>query len=464
MTLNASGPISLGGSTTGQSINLELGQSATATASINATNFRTLANVASGQISLSNFYGKSNSFGWISYISGTGALQSSSSFFVDASGNSYFGYRGGVGYPTNAATAKLNTSGSTVTYSWPYGGQPTNIIAASSIYTGDANFFTCSDISSFGGPWSTLNSSLGYQSGKKTGGNIQYPTNTAMTPDGRVYILGRYVGKSEDAKIISISSSGVNTGGWMSTQGASSQYSAIAPVSDNGVVWVFKYGSVISWDRLPAGGGSAGIVGYKASYAWTDGGNQFNQAATDSSNNVYAVANTGYLIKITSSNTISGRGTSTSEMDAAVAVYGSFVYVLTTNSGYNGCNLYCYDTATLTPQWKNTFTFSNGNCTNSRGRLFANSTGIYTILNNNVWGNFIMKIPLTGFPSTSSKSLNAPSGATFSWVKTTFSATSLAFNSPTANQYMYQSVPFYSNSSAYPASSTSAPANTNTPI
>jgi len=60
MTLNASGPISLGGATTGQSINIELGQAATALASINATNFRTLAGVASGQISLSNFYGKSN--------------------------------------------------------------------------------------------------------------------------------------------------------------------------------------------------------------------------------------------------------------------------------------------------------------------------------------------------------------------------------------------------------------------
>ena len=64
MTLNASGPISLGGATVGQSINLELGQAATATASINATNFRTLAGVASGQISLSNFYGKSNTIGW----------------------------------------------------------------------------------------------------------------------------------------------------------------------------------------------------------------------------------------------------------------------------------------------------------------------------------------------------------------------------------------------------------------
>ena len=65
MTLNSSGPISFGGSTTGQSINLELGVSATALASINSTSFRTLAGVASGQISLSNFYGKSNANNWI---------------------------------------------------------------------------------------------------------------------------------------------------------------------------------------------------------------------------------------------------------------------------------------------------------------------------------------------------------------------------------------------------------------
>jgi len=65
MPLNSSGPISLGGAVTGQSINLELGQAATATASINATNFRALAGVASGQIALNNFYGKSSSTSYI---------------------------------------------------------------------------------------------------------------------------------------------------------------------------------------------------------------------------------------------------------------------------------------------------------------------------------------------------------------------------------------------------------------
>lgn len=59
MTLNASGPISLGGTGTNSSINLELGQSATAQVSMNDTNVRTLAGVASGAITMpTNFYGK----------------------------------------------------------------------------------------------------------------------------------------------------------------------------------------------------------------------------------------------------------------------------------------------------------------------------------------------------------------------------------------------------------------------
>jgi len=90
MTLNASGPLSMGGSTTGQSINLELGASATALASINSTSFRTLAGVASGQISISNFYGKSN--GPKQWMAVTHTNQSSSynvRNFYDSSGNAY---------------------------------------------------------------------------------------------------------------------------------------------------------------------------------------------------------------------------------------------------------------------------------------------------------------------------------------------------------------------------------------
>ena len=56
MSLNASGPISIGGTTAGQSIEIELGQSGTATASLNDSTFRNLAVKASGAIGLADFY------------------------------------------------------------------------------------------------------------------------------------------------------------------------------------------------------------------------------------------------------------------------------------------------------------------------------------------------------------------------------------------------------------------------
>ena len=59
MTLESSGTMSIGGTTYGRSINLELKRSATATSNMNETTLRDLADVSSGAISMSNFYGKS---------------------------------------------------------------------------------------------------------------------------------------------------------------------------------------------------------------------------------------------------------------------------------------------------------------------------------------------------------------------------------------------------------------------
>jgi len=62
MTLNSSGPISLAGTTAGQSIEIENGGNGTTTISLNDTAVRTLAGVPSGAITMpTNFYGKSNS-------------------------------------------------------------------------------------------------------------------------------------------------------------------------------------------------------------------------------------------------------------------------------------------------------------------------------------------------------------------------------------------------------------------
>ena len=57
MALQSSGAISF------NNINVELGVAGTTSASLNQSSYRTLAGVASGAISMSNFYGKSNSGG-----------------------------------------------------------------------------------------------------------------------------------------------------------------------------------------------------------------------------------------------------------------------------------------------------------------------------------------------------------------------------------------------------------------
>lgn len=79
MALNSSGPISLGGSTAGQSINLELGKSATAQISLNDTDVRALAGVPSGAIIVpTNFYGKSSMSVSATDVSGSAAAFASS--------------------------------------------------------------------------------------------------------------------------------------------------------------------------------------------------------------------------------------------------------------------------------------------------------------------------------------------------------------------------------------------------
>tara|TARA_R110001592_G_scaffold155883_3_gene385979 strand:+ start:11 stop:436 length:426 start_codon:yes stop_codon:yes gene_type:complete len=59
MTLVSSGTLSIGGTATDRSINLELSLAQNANSNLGQTNFRSLAGVASGTISIQDFYGKS---------------------------------------------------------------------------------------------------------------------------------------------------------------------------------------------------------------------------------------------------------------------------------------------------------------------------------------------------------------------------------------------------------------------
>ena len=81
MTLQTSGPISLG------NVAVELGRTSTTTTSLGEAAVRTLAGVASGPVSLSNLYGKSNESFWYATFGSTVV-----NFLVlgtDSSGNIY---------------------------------------------------------------------------------------------------------------------------------------------------------------------------------------------------------------------------------------------------------------------------------------------------------------------------------------------------------------------------------------
>lgn len=111
MTLNASGPISLAGATAGQSIAVELGQSATGTISLNDTAVRNLAGVPSGAIIMpTNFYGKSNISYWSSQISLSGASTDTTPTGIafDSSNNIYLT---GIYDSTTSYVIKLNSDG-----------------------------------------------------------------------------------------------------------------------------------------------------------------------------------------------------------------------------------------------------------------------------------------------------------------------------------------------------------------
>ena len=111
MPLESSGPISIGGSTVGRSINLELNRSATATSSLNEVDLRTLAGVPSGVISLANFYGKSSGSAWIFT---TGISSEEDAFRGVVVNSSAVWVTGVTHYNRRILTIKLNLDGTIV--------------------------------------------------------------------------------------------------------------------------------------------------------------------------------------------------------------------------------------------------------------------------------------------------------------------------------------------------------------
>ena len=129
-------PLSIGGSTSGQSINLELGRSATATSSLNESALRTLAGVSSGAISISDFYGASNAIDVQTVTAAISGTYGSTFYFQ--------GYRSGM-YGSISDGTFNGKSGATIT-----------MFYSSHVYTTDRLFFQISGIHNNSG-FTTLN-------------------------------------------------------------------------------------------------------------------------------------------------------------------------------------------------------------------------------------------------------------------------------------------------------------------
>ena len=126
MTLNSSGPISLGGTTAGVSIEKELGGSGTTQISLNDTNVRTLAGVASGAITMpTNFYGKSSTTYYIGVVATAKTGDHNNQTYgmvIDSSGNLFVGGEYGNGGYGQLAIYKFTASTGAYISTFGYGG------------------------------------------------------------------------------------------------------------------------------------------------------------------------------------------------------------------------------------------------------------------------------------------------------------------------------------------------------
>ena len=325
MALNSSGPLSFGGSTTGQSINLELGVSATALASINSTAFRNLAGVASGQISLSNFYGKSNLtyFSSIVYPTNTALFWVNGPPAIDSSGNCYVWARTGDS-PQGGALVKLNSTG---TIQWARNiakGAGVSIISPTAITVASSGNIYLLMYVNYAGSYQPViakyNTSGTLQWFTNLADDSVYPHSIALDSSENVYVAcgGGNSYSEGDGRLIKANSSGVRqwfynfkvdsttTGNYgISVDSSGNIYVASrfsASASYKGVVTKFASTPTVTWSKY-MGGGSNNYNGSPP---------QGNSVITDSAGNVYvatsnetspSVSQTVLLTKYNSSGT-----------------------------------------------------------------------------------------------------------------------------------------------------------------
>jgi uncharacterized delta-60 repeat protein len=301
MALNSSGPLSFGGSTAGQSINLELGVSATATASIDSAAFRGLAGVPSGAISLNNFYGKSSESYWIGLLNG-GTDDQGYAIAVDSDSNVYVGGQSNLGGTGKIQLAKYNSAG---VIQWQRSLAPT-IYCTGIVLDSSNNVYISGVGNSYQIQVAKYNSSgtIQWQRSLTPSARNGYAYSIALDSSANVYICGDAYDTSFSSEAIQIVKYDTNG----NIQWQRSLQSSFASVIDVGKgVAVDSSGNVYACGYSPptefSGEYQAYLIKYDTSgtLQWQrklhgSGSKDYAYAvAVDSSSNVYVVGETDYL-------------------------------------------------------------------------------------------------------------------------------------------------------------------------
>lgn len=451
MTLNASGPISLGGATVGQSINLELGNSATATASINSTQFRTLAGVASGQISLSNFYGKSNAVGWALYIGQRGTISS----------NQQGQYLNNYGWMQTSAGIATNISGN--------GGNQVGIqtFNSSGARTGSYNITGANPPNSaiYGfnnGSYSTpiymVSDDSYYNVMNTPGGSWNYGTSWKFVANLGLFIYNAGVGSYENASCIDASGNFV-TAGYLARDGVSTVRPGMLRISPTGSTVVSTAGLNVPLANFarsvyPQSDGSYINVGIQGNSSGNHGTIRFSANLTtatqtyinssgsytgmyiatafDRTNNIYYMAGTSgtnmVVGRFNSSDTNTNLNVIASNTGGAVYLYNpqtieyynGFLWTVTYDSTNNIAVVTKLNASTLALVSITTIGVTGR--TLSLGfprKLIVNSTGVYVLLTTSTYlDTFIVQLPVASTVATQTIAVPFAPGGTQNMVFT----------------------------------------------
>ncbi|MDQ4421626.1 hypothetical protein OOT33_14455 [Sphingobium sp. DEHP117] len=398
MTLQSSGPISLG------NVAVELGRTSTTTTSLGEAAVRTLAGVASGPISLSNLYGKSNESFWYATFGST--VVNFQILGTDSSGNIYASASGAV-FKWNRDGALIwaqNVSGPFINGGWV--DTSGNVYLAGAYYS--SNYYA----------WLTKLDTSGtlqwQRSLNSSGQELWY--NAAVDAAGNIYVAGYSTssGGSGNADALIAKYNSLGTLQWQrSIGGSGNEYANQMALSPDGSLLVLSGNTStstagntdalitvintatpsVSWQR------SIGSTGYDYGYGVT----------IDSSNTIYWLAGingTLSLLKISSGAVIqwqlslppsNGSGTVNLGPDGNLRVFARI---------YAGADIYQFSTdGTLLLARSISLDTSNGANSFSLTGLAVSSTAmtfsIYTMMDFSPYGytdlcGAIFKVPIDG--------------------------------------------------------------------